>query len=229
MIGRSTFSGSAGITSTCLNNPIRIPAAALSALLATSAVHGQDNAFNFEVTPFAGLTTGGDFEDVTSGASLALDDSSSYGLILNIRESANTQWEILYSLQSTDADTTGLPTGGSPLDIDVHYIQGGGTYLFDGDNARPYMAATIGASRFEPGLSGVDGETFFAFSIGAGLQIRPDDRFGIRLEARGYGTLLNSESDLFCQSDPAGAICVVHVEGTVLWQFQAFAGFVFRF
>jgi hypothetical protein len=181
------------------------------------------------LTPFAGLTTGGDFEDLTSTAELALDDSSSFGLILNIVESANTQWEILYSLQATEADTTGLPISGAPLDIDVHYIQGGGTYLFSGDAARPFLAATVGASHFAPGLSGVDSETFFAFSIGTGLQIRPNARFGIRLEARGYGTLVDSDSNLFCQSGPAGAICAVTVDGTILWQFQAFAGFVFRF
>lgn len=230
MIGLSTFSGSDGITRICLNNrSTRIAPAVFVALLAASTAHGQDAAYNFELTPFAGLTTGGDFDDMTSGASLALDDSSSFGLILDIRESDNTQWEILYSLQATEADTTGLPISGSPLGIDVHYIQGGGTYLFEGDNARPYLAATIGASYFEPGLGGVDSETFLAFSIGTGLHIRPNDRLGIRLEARGYGTLLDSDSDLFCQSGPAGAVCAVRVEGTVLWQFQAFSGFVFRF
>ena len=181
------------------------------------------------MTPIAGLATGGDFEDMTSGASLDLDDSTSFGLILDIRESANTQWEVLYSLQATEADTTGLPISGAPLDIDVHYIQGGGTYLFEGNSARPFLAVTIGAAHFDPGLDGVDSETFFSFSIGTGLHIRPNDRFGIRLEARGFGTLLESDSDLFCQSGPAGAICAIRVEGTVLWQFQATAGFVFRF
>ena len=199
------------------------------ALLAVPAAQAQEDVFTFEMTPFAGFATGGDFEDTTSGASLDLNDSTSFGLILNIRESANTQWEILYSLQETEADTTGLPIGGVPLDIDIHYIQGGGTYLFEGINARPFLAATIGAAYFEPGPTGVDSETFFSFSIGTGLHIRPNDRFGIRLEARGYGTLLDSDSDLFCRSGPAGAICAVRVDGTVLWQFQATAGLVFRF
>jgi hypothetical protein len=113
--------------------------------------------------------------------------------------------------------------------MDVHYLQGGGTYLMGGENARPFIAATIGASRFEPGLDGVDSETFFSFSFGVGLQIRPDERFGIRLEARGYGTLLESDSELFCRSDSEGGVCAIRVEGTMLWQFQAFAGFVLRF
>ncbi len=229
MIGPNTSSGSGGITKTLSKRAMNKIVVGSLALFVVSAAHAQKNEFKFELTPFAGFVTGGEFDDTTSSASLELDDSSSFGLILDIRESANTQWEILYSRQITEADTTALPISGPSLDMDVHYIQGGGTYLFDGDAARPFLAATIGAAHFEPGLSGVDSETFFAFSIGTGLQIRPNDRFGIRLEARGYGTLLDSDTDLFCQSDPAGAICAVRVEGTVLWQFQAMAGFVFRF
>ncbi len=201
----------------------------LLSLLAFSTAYAQENDFQFELTPFAGFTTSGEFDDMAGIASLSLDDSSNFGLIFNVRESANTQWEVLYSLQATEADTTALPISGSSLDIDVHYIQGGGAYLFEGDAARPFLAATIGAAHFKPGLSGVDSETFFAFSVGTGLQIRPNDRFGIRLEARGYGALLDSDSDLFCQSDPAGAICAIRVDGSVLWQFQAMVGFVFRF
>jgi opacity protein-like surface antigen len=200
----------------------------LASLLAASA-SAQDKNFNVEFTPFAGFATGGDFEDMASSATLALGDSSSLGVILDIRESTNTQWEILYSLQATEADTTGLPVGGEPLDIDVHYIQGGGTFLFEGGAARPFLAATIGATHFEPGLRGVDSETFFSFSIGAGLQVRPNDKFGIRLEARGYGTLLDSNTDLFCQSDPSGAACAIRTDSNVLWQFQGFAGLVLRF
>lgn len=202
---------------------------ACMALPTVVAANAEEEPFTFEVTPIAGFVTGGDFEDMSGSATLAFDDSSSFGIILDIRESANTQWEILYSLQATEADTTGLPISGAALDIDAHYIQGGGTYLFDGDAARPFLSATIGASHFEPGLSGVNSETFFAFSIGTGLQIRPNHRLGIRLEARGFGSLLDSESDLFCRSDPAGAVCAIHVDGTVLWQIQAFAGLVFRF
>ncbi len=199
------------------------------ALFVVSAAHAQENEFIFELTPFAGFATGGEFDDTTSNASLDLDDSASFGLILDIRESANSQWEVLYSLQATEADTTALPISGPSFNLDVHYIQGGGTYLLDGNAVRPFVSATIGAAHFKPGFSGVDSETFFAFSIGTGLQIRPNNRFGIRLEARGYGTLLDSDADLFCQSDPAGAICAVRVEGSVLWQFHAMVGLVFRF
>lgn len=198
-------------------------------LLSVSLAHARDDDFRFELTPFAGITSGGDFEDSNSSAELAVEDSSHFGLLLDIRESTNTQWEILYSRQATEADTTASTIGVSTLDLDVHYLQGGGTYLFEGNNARPYISATLGASHFEPGLGGVDSETFLSFSIGAGLHILPTSRFGVRLEARGFGTFIDSDTDLFCLSDPAGATCAIRAEGTVLWQVQAFAGFVFRF
>lgn len=198
-------------------------------LLMATAVNAQTEMSRFELTPFAGITFGGEFEDMTNSASLELDDNASFGLILDIRESANTQWEILYSRQATEADTTGLPTGGAPFDVDVHYIHGGGTYLGEGDRARPFLAATIGATHFEPGLDDFGSETFFSFSIGAGFQLRPNDRLGIRLEARAYGTVLESDTELFCRTGPTENICVIRSEGTILWQLQTLAGFVFKF
>lgn len=198
-------------------------------LLAATAVNAQTETSRFELTPFAGITFGGEFEDMTSSESLQLDDNASFGLILDIRESANTQWEILYSRQATRADTTDLPTSGASFDVDVHYIHGGGTYLGEGDRARPFLAATIGATHFEPGLDDFGSETFFSFSIGAGFQLRPNDRLGIRLEARAYGTVLESDTELFCRTGPTENICAIRSEGTILWQLQTLAGFVFRF
>lgn len=198
-------------------------------LLVATAVNAQTESSRFELTPFAGFTFGGEFDDMTSDSSLTLDDNASFGLILDIRESANTQWEILYSRQATRADTTGLLTSGPSFDLDVHYIHGGGTYLGDGDRARPFLAATIGATHFEPGLADFGSETFFSFSIGAGFQLRPNDRLGIRLEARAYGTVLESDTELFCRTGPTENICAIRSEGTILWQLQTLAGFVFRF
>ena len=121
--------------------------------------------------------------DTTSFGAVCLDDSESFGLLLNFREASNTQWEILYSKQSTDADITGLTTGDESVDMTVHYLQAGGTYQGEGEVARPYLAATIGAAHYDIKTTGFDSDTFFSFSIGPGLQIRPNDRLGIRLEA----------------------------------------------
>lgn len=200
-----------------------------AALLPFSCASAQENHFSFELTPFAAYAVAEAFEDTTSGGSLKLADDASLGLILDIRQSANTQWELLYSHQATRADVTGLAISVAAVDVDVRAIQGGGTYLGDGRRVRPFLAATIGATRFDPALAGFDSETFFSFSIGAGVQFRPNDRIGIRLAARGYGTLLRSDTDLFCETGPAANVCAIRSDGKVLWQFQGLAGIVFRF
>ena len=190
--------------------------------LPITAAYAQQEQTRFELTPFAGYTVGGEVENSSLGETLELEDDASFGVILNIRHSSNTQWEILYSRQATKLNP-------GMLDLDAHYLQAGGTYLGGGDYARPYLALTLGASHFEPGLGGVSSETFFAFSVGAGFHFRPNARLGMRLEARGYGTLLESDSDLFCRTGPDQNICVIQADGKVLWQLQTFAGIVFRF
>ena len=209
---------------------VRVAVICVATFLSAMAA-AQSDPGRFEITPYAAYSFGGSFYDTETDASVSLGDSANFGLILNFRESANTQWEILYSLQNTDADLTGVATVSEPLDIDVHYLQAGGTYQGDGDFVRPYLALTAGATHFDVKNDGFRSDTFFSFSIGPGLQIRPNDRIGFRLEARAFGTLVKSGSTLFCESDPGGgtAGCAFTVTGDVFWQLQAMAGIVLRF
>lgn len=194
-------------------------------------VIAQTKAGDFELTPFGAFSIGGEFSDVDVETTANLEDSGSIGLIFDIRAEANTQWEFLYSMQDTSAMFSGTQVSAQDVDVDVHYLQAGGTYLGDGRVARPYLAATIGATHFDVNTPGFQDDTFFSFSIGTGLQIRPNERLGIRLEARLFGSLVQSDSDLFCVSNPGNGVagCAIVVSGDVLWQTQAIAGMVFRF
>jgi len=200
-------------------------------MLAPTAVVAQTAPGNIELTPYGAYSLGGTFNDIESDASAALQDSGNFGLLLNVRQAANTQWEIIYSQQNTDTEITGLPTANEVHETTVHYLQGGGTYQGAGETVRPYLAATVGLAHFDVTTDGYDSETYFAFSIGTGLQFWPNNRLGVRLEARAFGSLVRSDSDLFCISDPGNdtAGCAITVTGEVLWQFQALAGIVFRF
>jgi opacity protein-like surface antigen len=196
--------------------------------LCWSSAHAAGDDLNYELTPFGAYRIGGEFDVTNTDATLKLDDSASYGLIFNIRHQANTQWEILYSQQQTDARTLGLTPAESSIDLEIHTLQGGGTYQGDGDVTRPYLAATIGGTHIKSNDSN-SSDTFLSFSMGLGLQIRPNSRLGLRLEGRGYATLTSSNSDLFCSTGPNQNICAIRIDGTVMWQFEALAGIVFRF
>ena len=189
----------------------------------------QQDPGKFELTPYAGFRFGGTFEDEDSDDSITLDDDSSFGLILDIRESAYTQWEIIYSRQTTVANLSDLGVSDPFADVDIHYLQGGGTLQGEGDTVRPYLAVTIGGTFVDPSSADLEDDFFWSFSIGGGLNFRPTERLGLRLEARAFGTLVSSSTDLFCRSGPAGALCAISVDGNMLWQLETFAGVVFRF
>lgn len=195
-------------------------------LLATMAAAAEPPR-RFEITPFAGYRVGGGFEDEASGTEYDLDDNNSFGLIVNIVDRANTQWEFGWSRQSTAVDLSpaGIP---GDLDLDIDYFQAGGTYLWDGDLARPFMVATLGAANLDPG-NDASSETYFAFSIGGGWKIWPTSRLGLRLEARAYGIVTDSSSKIFCGSNPSNSGCLIQSRGELLWQWDFTAGAVFRF
>jgi opacity protein-like surface antigen len=189
---------------------------------------------NIEITPFAGYVIGGSFEAdeeaSTANRDVDLDDAASYGLIVNWPAEVNTEWEIYLSRQSTSLETEGLfaPSETALTDLDITFLQAGGTYFFEGEKARPYIVATIGASRFEPDDDAFDSETFFAFGIGGGVKLAPTSRLGLRLEGRILGSVVNSDSAVFCRSGPAANACLVAVNGSAVWQWEVLAGLVFR-
>lgn len=207
---------------------MRKTATVILATLIASPALSQSDPGTIELTPYGAYTFGGTFRDEASEAKATLQDSGSFGLIFDYQKANNTQIELIYSQQSTDA----VLSGETIPDVNMHYLQLGGTYQFDMvGKALPFMSATLGGTHVAVDTEGFGSDTFFGFSIGGGLQIAPSSRFGLRLEARAFGTLLRSGSTIFCISDPGGgqAGCAITVEGDVLWQIQTMAGFVFRF
>lgn len=224
---------SSSSASTGPGNNRQRPVAGLSLLCLLTALpaagYAQTYPGRFEITPYFAQRFGGTIEDAATDADAELDDGSAAGLVLNLRESDNTQWELIYARQSTDADVSELAFPSPTLDIDVESLQIGGTYQGGGSRYRPYLAATIGGTRLTPTLDDVDGDTFWSFSVGSGVQIFPESRVGLRVEARLWGTLLDTDTDLFCQSGPGGGLCAIQLDSSVLWQVEVFAGAVLRF
>lgn len=198
--------------------------------LAMTAVAAEEKSpARFELTPFSAYQGGGEFERTNAGSDLKLDDATSFGLIFNMRADENRQYEIFYARQKTELDTRGLFVNEPVFDLDVEYLHVGGTYAFDSDVGTPYIVATIGASHFEPKPSGFDSETRFSFSLGGGVQLFTSKRIGLRLEGRVLGTLVKSDSEIFCRAGFDTNFCAVRVDGDLLWQWQLMAGLVSRF
>ena len=209
-------------------------AAILATLLISTAATAQtasstSASHKFEFTPFIGYRTGGKFEDINDSTEFKLGESESLGFMVNIAAKSNGQYEFLYAQQSTEVDSAGLFISDPQFDLDVEYYQFGGTYLFDGDKAQPFIALTLGMSRFDPQPAEFNAESFFSASFGGGVQLNPRGRFGVRLEGRVYTSLISDSSRIFCGSDGGVGGCLIEIDGTLLTQWEARAGIVFRF
>ncbi len=203
---------------------VPLPVLLLPLLLAVPAPARADR--GIEITPYAGFTFGGSFDDNTAGGSLDVEPGESFGLILDLSASGETQYELFYGYQRTEL-TGGGTFGGNPLfDLDIHYLHLGGTYLFPEERVRPYIAGGLGATILVPDGEGLGSKAYFSLSLGGGVKIPLSGRIGLRFEGRGFLTILPESTEIFCVSS-GGAACRVSVQGDLLGQVLLLGGISF--
>lgn len=182
--------------------------------------------WGLEITPYAGYGIGGSFDDNTTGTKLDLREGGSFGIVLDLSDSPDTQYELFYGYQRTKVTGGGTFGGETLFDLDLHYLHVGGTYMFTGNMVRPYIAGGLGATHFVPHGSGMNPKTYFSISLGGGAKIPLSDHVGLRFEGRGLLTVLPDATEIFCVSS-GGAACRVSVKGDVLGQVLLTAGITF--
>lgn len=204
-------------------------AIALVALSLGAPAAAEDDTYRFEIAPYIGYRMGGSFDEENGDSSVDINDSNAEGITFSILANPNGQYEFLYARQSTDADTQGFLANDPTIDLDIEYFQFGGTYLFDGDRTRPFIVLTLGVTEIDPSLADTNSERFFSASFGGGVQLNAMSRIGVRLEARVHSTFTDGESRIFCSSINGAGSCLVQFDSSLVTQWEAKAGLVFRF
>jgi len=179
-----------------------------------------------EITPYGGYAIGGSFEDNITGSNLEVKEGGIFGLVLGLPDTPETRYELFYGFQRTKVTGGGTFGGDTLFDLDIHYLHLGGAYLFPGDTVRPFLAGGLGATHFAPHGNGLNRKTFFSLSLGGGAEIPISGHVGLRIEGRGFLTILPDTTEIFCVSS-GGAACSVKVKGDVLGQFLLMAGITF--
>lgn len=190
---------------------------------------GTSEPVGWELAPFAGFRFGGDFSVATEAelnaqvdGSVDVDNAPAYGFVLEFPSGHQTQWQIMYSHQSTEFDLQTPELAITHADIDIDYLHFGGTFVMDGDRVRPYVGVGFGVSQFRPDADGFDDETEFSIGFMGGYKIRMTKRFGLRLDFRALGTVVDSDSRIFCSGG-----CIVRWNGSMFWQYEATLGLNF--
>lgn len=183
-------------------------------------------AADVEITPFAGYAMGGEFQDAETERSLSFDNTSSYGIMLDIRQMEDSWIELYFSHQPTRLTADEGPFVGNPLfDVDIEYVHLGGTYGTATGNVRPFVVGTVGATRMVPQGAGLHSETKLSLSLGGGAKFYLTRHLGIRFDARWFGTFFNGSGSVFC----SGGTCLIDVQGNVLSQVTANVGVMLVF
>lgn len=196
-----------------------------------AACAAQASAPDFEITPLAGYRIAGAFRDTSIGANRDIQEHSSFGLALDLGDKADTQWELSFTRQNTTVESPGNAPATTPLDLRIDYLQFGGTYFWretGREGIAPYVVGGLGVTRFSPLRAGLDDRTEPSLNFGVGLRVPLSKHVALRIEGRGYVTLLKTEGSIFCRSGNADAACTIHARATGLWQIEALVGLAFR-
>lgn len=177
-----------------------------------------------EVTAFGGYRFGGELYEIASGRPVDADGAPSFGVVLNIPFTLETQIEALITHQQARFTVPAAEGGqGARFLVTVdHYQVGGLTELATG-RARPFLTGLLGLTRYE--ASG-DHELRFSASAGGGVKLFPTPRVGVRLDGRVYATLVDADADVLVCSP---GICVGSINAWLVWQAEFTSGVVVRF
>lgn len=156
----------------------------------------------FELTPFAGYRLAGDFDARSSDAfdprlNIQVDESAVYGVLFDIPLSRNWQLELLANRQQTSfsVDRGFLEPQDDLGDVDLTTIHGGFLLQWGEGQVNPYVTLTAGITRIEPKFRNLDSDDRFSASFGGGAKIFFAENVGLRLEARGFWTDLDTGFD----------------------------------
>ena len=177
---------------------------------------------DFEVTPFIGWRTSSSLEEVNTGATIDLKETDSFGIILSLKKDRETNYDFLFSRQNTELQSSTNPANTESIRFDYYHI--GGTVFYGDDKLQPFVAGGLGATHISPANDSFSSETKFSLSIAGGLKFPITQHVGLRLEARGYGTVVDSGGTILCSGG-----CVAQFKGSLFMQFEASAGLSIAF
>lgn len=196
---------------------------AAAAAAPTAATAADNAAQSRALTVYGGWRFGGGFTDVDTARSMDLKTSGAFAASLDFPLDQSRQYQLFVSYQDTKLQNA--TASGGELPMSVTYFHLGGTSFFEGPVGKgPYVVGGLGATWFSPSANGTSSEVRPSMNVGIGYQWPLGRDVSMRFEARGYVTLINSESALFCSGG-----CVYRIQGDVFTQGEALIGLSARF
>ena len=177
-----------------------------------------------QITPLAGWGFGGSVHDLATGRQHSFDAAPVYGGGARPQGGAGLVRRVLLLAPADELSGAGPSRRRSTS-------RSSGTSSASrrrrGTNPRVRWFGTfwLGATRFVPGLNAYGSETRFTGGAGLGVKTFFTKNIGLRLEARGFYTLVKSEGGLLCVNGD----CLFAFSGSGLWQGDVGGGLILAF
>ena len=178
------------------------------------------------VTLYGGARGGGEFIDDNAGATvIKLDSGATVSLSFDWPLADGRQAQIFYSFQRSALPGSVLNRSGD-VAVNISYLHGGGRVFFAGTHATTgsYVVGGLGITHLSPSLGGLSSEVRPSMNLGLGQQWMLSKEVALRIELRGYLTLVNSSGGFFCSGG-----CVVSIRGDTMTQVEGLLGLSFGF
>jgi hypothetical protein len=195
-----------------------------AALLAAPPAIAAEN--GYALTVYGGYRGGGGFTDANTQQGMKLESNGAVSVAIDLPYDPGRQFQIFLSQQRTNLvlDDGPFSSSGTRLPMDIYYLHFGGTYFWEGDVSKgAYVVGGLGATLFNPG-QGYKSELYPSINVGFGYVWPLGNTFAVRVEGRGYGTLVNSSGGLFCSGG-----CVVSIKGDTIGQGELMFGLSAKF
>jgi hypothetical protein len=179
-----------------------------------------------EIIPFGGYRVGGSVDAVGTGMVIDDDGGPSLGVVVDVLFGGladGLKVEGVFSRERADLDVrTGIFDPPVSVPVEVDQILVGGIQDLDDGRVRPFLSGLLGLTRYAvPG----DTEVRFSIGVGAGVKFYATRNFGLRLDARGYMTVLDLGGSGVC----GGIGCAIRFNVSPAFQGDFTAGLLVAF
>lgn len=201
---------------------------AWGAVVVLLAAAATTTAQTIEITPVGGYRLGGSLTIQGASSNLGVADSGAFGIHVGVKVAEDGEIEALFAREDTHLESNdGLFSSTALFALKLDTYQLGGSYLFRDEEAkvRPFIGLGLGVTRLAPEPADLQSETRFCASLAGGVKAYVGPHLGFRLELRGFFTVIDSESHIFCSS----GTCAVTTKGSEISQAEIRGGVIFRF
>jgi hypothetical protein len=202
--------------------------AAMSFATDVCAQDTEDPGMQRVLTGYGGYRDGGSFISVTTNQHIDIQGAASGAISFDFPLDESRQYQVFFSYQDSvlKGNSTLSPTPfTTEVPLQVMYLHVGGTNYFGGNGTHGgYVAGGLGVTFLDPSETGYSSELRASASLSIGFSQPIGKRLALRVEARGYFTLINSAGGLFCN----GGSCTASIKGQSMTQGELLAGLSFR-